>query len=418
MQVSQSDSVESRTSRKHTTITDLPVELLLMIFDRFNLEDLNGVAKMHPYTHHVASSVFKQKFTGESHLINKDGLFVKREENQSMMELGNRDVMYLAIKMFGHFISNLTIDYYLLGEWESGIINGRISKYLGNSLTELTITNYLQREAHLKYLGGPFKKVETVYFSKCSLGRHQQNLSRVFPVLRKLHFLKTNLISESTINHHFPYLIEFNELSSFSSYKKLDTFIQLNPQLRTLAIDKIDWSCFKLMSETQRNLEHFELQELWGDTFEKNEELHFNHLKTFKIIKMNRFSYDVDLPLVFGNDIVEIFDWTTDKNLIKYILRSKSLKKLNIGALGRKDLQRIAEEIEGLEELTLFYIDSNEAMDVVVRFIETAKQLKKITLMQCSQQFHNDIHEKIQNKWEIKHEASFEITFIKQEQEL
>lgn len=398
-------------SRKRTTIIDLPVELLLTIFERFNLAHLNGLAKIHPYTQHVASRVFKVKFAAEEYSINKDGLFLRRNQETRMIEIGDKDVMYLALKMFGHLISNLTIDYYLLDEWESGIINGRISKYLGNSLTELTITNYLKRGAHLKYMLGPFKKVETVYFQSCSLGRHQGNLSRIFPALQKLHFTNVDMVFQSAIGHHFPHLCEFKESSSIR-YDRIDNLIKLNPQLLTLIVDKMNWNCLKVISDTYQNLEHFELQELLGNEF-KDDELHFNHMKTFKLVKMNGFPYEMELPFVFGNDIVDIFDWTTDKNRIEYILRSKSVKTLNIGSLGKKDLQRIAEELPNLEEFTVFYVDSNDAVNTVVSFIETAKQLKKITIMQCDQPFFMAIHKKIQYNWKmIQHEKPKEVTFI------
>lgn len=419
-QITQS-TPEVNSTRRRTTIIDLPVELLLTIAEMLTLGDLNMFAKIHPHTHHIASTVFKNQFGGEKHMISTGWIYASK--GGYFEPIGNMDVMYLALKMFGHLMTNLTIDYCSFSDWESGMINSRVSKYLKNSLTEIIITDGSRGTKNqlvtLKFLDGPFENVKTVHFDGCRLSRQPTNLSHIFPALETLHILDTTLNLPSIIYHHFPHLMEFKESSYFNRYNELDEFLQLNPQLRNLTVNAIKWNTLKMISETQSNLQHLQINILDGKVFEGDEVLRFEHLKSFKLKKFNNFSRDEDLPIVFGDEIEEILDWTKENALIQIILRNTNLKRVSAFNLGKEMFQRIAEELPNLDEFRIaFDVESEITVHDIIRFIGTAKNLMKLTLGEYDHPFSRAgaIHEKIQNEWTLTHsQRNAQATFTRKD---
>lgn len=97
-------------------------------------------------------------------------------------------------------------------------------------------------------------------------------------------------------------------------------------------------------------------------------------------------------------------------NLMK---QNKKLKNISVYKISNEHFQRIAEELPNLE---LIFYGGSIAMDDVNRivcFIKTAKNLKKIELLNCANDLRGEILGEIQIKDEWKICNHFVTTFVR-----
>lgn len=372
-----------------------------MIYNDFDLSDLSAIARLHPVNRRVAEIKFNDLIGDKILLINRIGLNIAYNSTFSM-NIGDMDAMYSALKSFGHLFTNLTINYDSFGEWESGKINARLSKYLGNWLVEITLKRF--HDAHFKHLTGTFTRVENIHFEECYFRTLITNLPTTFPAVRKFQF-ETYQNGESLqgfINHHFPCLDEINEIKYGNFAEKLETALKLNPQIRKLTIQSVYWQFLKLISETMPQLKQLKVHTLWHSKADGN--IHFKQLKSFDLSHTRDFPDDLkQLPISFGDDVEEINDWTRENYLLNVILQNKQLKKVGINGPvrihERVPFKQIAQQLPNLEEFRVGEFWGNA--EDVVQFIEMAKNLKKFELRHCEPRYHNAVSELIQSEWEM-----------------
>lgn len=419
MQITQIDGASLKVDRNRATIADLPVELLLMVYEDFDLADLNSAARIHPHAQRVASIVFNEKFGRQMHVISDTGLNVTNEIGYST-NIANMHVMYSTLKRFGHLLTNLTIEYDALGEWECEKINMRINRYMINTLIEFTISKSSEQTVNLKHLLGPFSKVKVVRILDCTIERNYTSLSHVFPSLCSLIFTKIQSIHRAFINQHYAHLKEITVLSQYSNSEKLYDLLQLNAQVRKITIESIGWRLLKMISETVPNLEHLSIQEIDGYIF-KGDEIRFDHMKSFALMRTINFQWGpFMLPFVFSDCIEQIFDKTIDHVLYNVILNNESLKKVSIYRLTREELQLIGEKLLNLVEFrTAFSINSFGTVDDIVQFIENHQflGLEKVELRNCKSgenDFQDAIFEQIHVEWDMVEEHHPDhVTFVR-----
>lgn len=419
MQIPQNDVAASNSVQRRTSISDLPVELLLIIFDDFDFFELSSVASLHPYTQMVAGSMLKEKFDNKMCMISRKGLGILNDKSV-LDHIGDMDVMFSTLKLFGHLMTNLTIDYESFTEWESGLINARISRYLGNSLLDFIVTNNKNEEIIFKHLTGPFKKVECLGFALGKVTSFEKDLNNVFPAVRSLYFSRIQDILPAAINHHYPNLIEVEEFANESETSHLAELFLLNPQILRIAIQKCDWNFLEIISDVLPNLEHLQIVYLIGNRIgSQMDVVHLPSVKYFVLSRMRGFPYRIKngLPLVFGN-LETLYDSTLDDHLECIMLQNKNLKEVILHrSIKYYMMKQIAQEIPYLEVFsTDLIIGSIHFVDDVVRFTETAKNLKRLNLRRCKPELQSVIFEKIQHDWEMVEEKEEEhVTFVRRQ---
>lgn len=388
-------------------ITDLPTEILLIIFEDFDLAELNDVTRSHPFYRRLGEIKFKD-LVGERMLkINESGLYVENTNSTDHLgqqiydNIGDMDVMYSTLKTFGYMFTHLTINYRNFKEWESGKVNARISQYVANTLTELTLHGFCDR--NFKHLTGPFKTLETIYFGSCYITSDVGNLTKVFPTVR-IFIFEQYQNSESVrgfIGHHFPCLEEITEMAHDSTSNRLEEMFRLNPQLRKLSLQNIYVKFLRSMSELLPELEHLTIHTLWAEGISiEGADIYFGNLKSFEVKMMRDFPREIQrLPIAFGNNLDEIMDWTEKTYLLNNIVENKNLKIVGLGRFGNSQIERIAKELPNLEEFRTGNIWVYESE--TIRFLEMNKNLKRIELWNCDPAEHATMREKIQDKWRM-----------------
>lgn len=381
-------------------ITDLPAELLLIIYE--NLEPkqlLNDIAVSHPVNQRLVEMILKKKFREKVLQINEFGLFILNDIGKSDY-VGDMDTMYSVLKTYGHLFRKLNIDYINFRQWECGQINKRINKYVANSLTEITLTRFGSK--HFKHLNVPFKNVEILEIEDCCIPPNVIKLNELFPSVRVLQLKYNGKLHPSAIEHHFPQLEEIKETYYDNDAKKLKNLLQLNPQIRRLSIQKTDWSLLKTISEILPQLEYLYIYRLDGQPAIEGD-IHFKNLKFFKL--SFQYPHLTQLPITFGESLEEFIDLTADNALFDLILRNKNLKKVLIYG-SYVQIQRIAEELPKLEEFMIgLNLDDKSVVNKVVQFIETAKNLKIFKLRDSFQRIYDAILKRLSSEWEIGTEA-------------
>lgn len=419
LQIPQNDAATSKSVRKRLSINHLPVELLRIIFEDLDVSDLVGVAELHPYIQIVTECFLRDKLYYKMIVINKNGLGILRDgklENISSIKM-----LFQSLKMFGHLMTLLTIDYARLGdksimEWNCEEINAQINKFLGDSLTELIVFNYFKNISFNNLVH--FPKVEKLVFSRGLMSSYSRNLNEIFPTLRTLKFSRIQDIIPAAINHHFPFLVEVESFLLDNIPNELKDLLRLNPQILKFTIRQCRWEFLEILSHTLPNLQSLDVYYLLGYD-SKLEPVQFPKLNSFSLFRSIDFPSELDrgLPLVFGNlRIFKNFDSTYDENLMNVMLQNKNLKFV-IFYQPIKNLQSIAQELPYLEQFwTEYLVCTVHSVNDVVRFLETAQNLKLLRLVKCEPEIQGVLFNQIEDEWDmIEQDTPEHIIFVRRE---
>lgn len=394
------------------TLNDIPVELLLIIYEHIDLAGLNSIAQLNSFHRCTASTVFNDKFGKKLFQIKSNHLNIKDETNYFIETIGNMNTMYLTLKVFGHLIGKLSIDYESFSEWESEQINGSITKYIIHSLREIELNCF--NDAKLIRLNGPFEMVKKVGMHRGYMQSNLTDLSKIFPAIESIQFMDIQNIKPSIYVHHFPHLLEMNyEYSYNSDPNTMERLFRLNPQLRKLIIDHGDCNFLNTINELLPNIENLQLYKLCGDPLTGGGKIHFKNVKFFGISSMHDGHPNLRrLPLVF--DCLEEISAKSNENLLLDVtVNNPNVKKAGFSYLEDDQLQWIPAKLPNLEE----FWTQTSVLDVqVIQFIETAKNLRKIQFWNCLGQFHQTIFERIKTEWEmIEGRFSHQVLFVRRQ---
>lgn len=291
------------------------------------------------------------------------------------------------------------INYDKFRQWESGKFNGRISKYLANSLTEITLWKF--KSYHFKHFIGPLNKVRSLKIIDSLIGANVTDLPGLFPSLRKIKFdyNERKYLHPSVYEQHFAHLEEVIESSFESDARHIERIFQLNPQLKKISIAKVEWDFFKTLSEMLPQLESMDIRVLSAKTFVDGSEIRFDNLKSLTLWSLRYFPDNVPIiPLKFSEKFVELNDWTLRGRLLNFISQNKQLKILFTQNM---EFQRIAEELPELEVFrTDMSVYGKADIDKVVAFLGAAKNLKRIEIKDCSSSSLTGILQNVSGDWE------------------
>lgn len=138
------------------------LELLIIIYEDFNLADLVNVSTTHPQNHAAAQILFRQTYAMTKFEIST------RNSDQKYARIANNTVLYSfefsvgILRYFGHLISALSINYMTFNASECEQLNEHINKYCRESLKHFEISS--SKGSEFKLLRGPFAGVEYLRF--------------------------------------------------------------------------------------------------------------------------------------------------------------------------------------------------------------------------------------------------------------
>lgn len=373
---------------------EFPFELLLNIYEVLDLRGLTNVAISHPHNLKVTEIIFSKKYASKTFEINGKH-FYKPDHTYDF------ETVLSALQVYGHLITKLTVDYDFFNEAQSKRVNEHLSEYGGDSLVEIELKGCNDR--FLKGLTGPFKKAEIVSLRDGNVKSNNINFAEVFPAVRVFDLEYMSSISPESINHYFRSLEELKvEYMMPSDSPILERRLQLNPQVRAVSLHGGKISGLKMLSVTLPRLERLVFEEFNGRLLFFGDEINLMHLKAFGIKVTRQFRVSLRrLPIVFGSLEEAMFDVPESSVWFDAIMENKNLKKIVASQLNDEQLQQIADEQPNLEEFwTGYHVETPDAVDNVVRFIESCNNLKWATFFNANDETRAAILNRLYN-WEI-----------------
>lgn len=347
------------------------MELLLIIYEQLDLNSLAALGKTHPYNKFVTKIIFQNEYNGELS-VNGSTIFDKTDSNNT----SELDGLLNTLEVFGPLITKLNLNFYNIHYNENNFerLNEHINRYLADSLIEIQIDYF--EDKHLKGLTG-LKKVENV---RLAHGEINTNLNDIFPAMRRLdpQFMPQTL--DVTFEYTFPHLEELTmEFMSWTSSKKFERRIRLNPQLKMLNVWVCAWSTLKMINDLLPRLERFYVTgfDNWSTVYD---EIHFDKLKAFGVRAVQGFPRDMTkVPIVFGN-LEEIECNEEGHKCFDIIVANEKLRKIECGQLEQDQLQQIVEKMTHLEVFHTWHPVPNElsAIDSFSRIVELGERLKEV----------------------------------------
>lgn len=124
-----------------------------------------------------------------------------------------------------------------------------------------------------------------------------KSLSLIFPKLNSLEITNYHDDELVALKEYFPNLYDFKLDSGVLVYDNLETFFELNPNIRSLKIGVLDFYKFKSFGERYlQSIESLIVHSM--DIRDYNSSLHFSNVKTFKIKYLNDANMPIPTPRI------------------------------------------------------------------------------------------------------------------------
>lgn len=398
----QNEAKQFREASEHPTeISDIPLELLLDIFDHLDVYSLTSAAIANPFNRHATEKIFRTKFATDF------GINLQKINENQFKRVSNNisefDAILNAVEVFGHLIKNMTVNYNAFTRVESERINSYLSRYVSESLNEIDLNGCHDRK--LGGLIGPFKNVKIVHLRHGEVKASSINFKEIFSHVQTFDLTLMMSLSPESIDHHFPHLKSMN-VEYLVASEKFERRLQLNRQLRNLSVYNVNWRGLRMLSELLPKLESLKLLRFYGKSHFEGNHIHFEHMKTFEMKVIQHFPDTMQtVPLVFGY-LEEIkFDGSCDK-WFEIIVHNEHLKKIDgVGEFSDEQLQQIVKDLTNLEELSMrLNAKTIDSIEKVMGFIGRSMKLKKVTFLKMNPDILNGIRGDKFRNWTFKKE--------------
>lgn len=395
-----------------TNFIELPVEILLLVFEDMDLKDLIAIAKSDPYIQRVAEMVYKAKFSKSPFEIDDYYQCTGQVAGDECVERLEFDSILDLFQVFGHLISKLVINHMSLREQPEKLraLNEHISKFMSHSLIEIKFS-YLFNGC-LVGLQEPFAKVECVTFGNTGSiepvdHSNNMNLSAMFPVVRQISLYGSSPFNNpKMMEQHFPNLesMEFKSgMHEKSQPSILERRFQLNPQLRCLSFSKASWNVLEVISKNAPNIEHIQILEFNAAPDMGDNDIILENLKVFSV--QNSLGDVARVPFVFGS--LEELSFTMYERVmdlwVDVFIQNKQLKKLNTGYLTDDAFERMTDQLPHLEEFTMKFIrlPTNNSIATIHEFLQKANKLKCVTFLQANSDTSKALKTQLTTEWNL-----------------
>lgn len=320
------------------------------------------------------------------------------------------------LHIFGHLISNLTIDddqYVLRSEGISEIM-ADVSEYCSESLKQVWVADIV--DWHWRR---PFNKLEDLSgVDKCD-----NDYSKIFPSLRKLEI--KDILPMLCFTTHFPNLEYLKATGSLNliSYERM---FELNPQVTGIEAYHIrEPSLLRVINEKLENLEYVDFRVLSCKGVE-SDVIHFKKVNNYKL----DFSNVEDEPGVSGCELPFFFDQLEkmefnlpnkgdhpNEKIVEFITKHKNIKSLTIlneyssaRNISLQKLISIAENLPNLVEFKTNWIPQWHTDDLIFLIFNKNMNLKIITITDMPYEVRVLLKYRVQPEWQIEN-----YTFIRSE---
>lgn len=406
-----------------TNITQLSVECQSLI-KSLDVQNLLEIAETNYTLSVLAADVFRQKYLNCTVSIDNDRSLSSSKSNavqefnqfpvlmdESTILVYGLNVSLRFLKHFGPIIQRLTIQSKRFWVKEEQTIMGFVNEYCSQSLVKLN----LQVTSHdtMRKLAGPFENVDELTVNVVvsdidEITTHNyEKLNQIFPNVQNLS-LSLNSNTKTDFVGTLPklrYLSLKGDTSRPDSVRADTTYterlLDQNPQIKSLKLvfyppDFVRMVKLYLPKLEQLSLGFFDLG---------NDRIQFDHVKTFELLSGD---YGSPAKILFKN-LEELRMWYSSRyaqEWIDFFIMNPHLKRVYVEDFGDNqstlDLQSLITQIKDIEDITILSTKTIK-FEVIVKFIETHKQLKRFKYGSKNYDQHNAefLKKEFEKNWNI-----------------
>lgn len=356
---------------------------------------LPNIAVTHPNNYAAAEILYREKYGKVRIMISgrriNDIVYHNIETNT--FGLYDFNLTLTVLKLFGHLIPSLRIDYENYTDLEREQINQYINRYCAETVTNIEI-GYC-RGNEFANLTGPFKNTKNVYLKFGILNTRNVRFNEIFPNVSHLN-LGGILYSDSCCFEHNFTQLEHLDINLFqrANHSKLAKILEINSHIRSISIYRCDVDFLKMINEKVPQLESLNI--LFFDDNYEGEVVHLKDLKKLTFESEHKFDR---IPLRLES-LEEFRNPGSFDSWFEIIIQNKHMKKLTISYLNYEQLMRIANELQELEEITTWY-SSDNLPEEVVEFMETGKNLKRVLFSETNYATQRAVKQRFGDEWEV-----------------
>lgn len=444
------------------------MEIRLIIFEKLNLRDLLVISKTNSENRAIVDYIFRNSPTFRLSTwifeITHNSFDIAPAYHYRLGYSTEFGLTLYFIRTFGHLMTKWKIfysSYYArVTPKQCKFFNRYISEYAANFVEEIKLSlEYESMSCSVNDLAGPFRNVKKVTFAPVihryteiidySNNSIYNRISTLFPAMMSLEF--NNFDFHQSLNH-FPNLIRFTVNDDKRlldpeiikpAMELLKRMFQLNPQLQHVSISRYcTWDGMVMLANNLPNLKSLEVFDIDSYSFALRENdpanysgyngeiIRFENLTKFEFRQFrSTHNFLQRIPLKFGK--LEHFLFSSKfafngpesiENWIQILLDNRNLKTIVVGnELNYQQLERIADGLPNLKEFTQLYMKYSTSGDLpidnVVRFMERALQLKRVTLSGLNyieQERCEAVVNRLRNQWTIESYDSSMCIFVRQ----
>lgn len=400
--ISDCKEVQPHTAALGTNLTDINIDCLEGIFNNLDLINLLSVCDSNKYVKRAAELIFVRRYGKKKVWLD---LFIHCPASPVTEQLNQIKICGLrtclkVLRCFGHLIANLHVTgdrFVLCGiKKDTNRLMDYVSQFGNKNLKEITFEKL--NEASLLHIKDEFATVETVRYKQCEVKGAFIAINQIFPKMRSLELLWTDLTHADVFMPNLErLLIDLPIYLNTSQKQRIETMIQLNPQLKCLKLYFFFWNSTFLRSISKhfKSIENLDVSFdfIESDTYNV-EQIHMNGVKKFHI-------QSIAVPrIVFSFDQLEEFTLETNcrwtENNINLIKKHTAITKLVMKQMDSRFrfnvndeiAMEMASELPKLKQLIINYkeISVREAICVL-------KQFKALDRIQFNMEHRTDFNE-------------------------
>lgn len=366
-------------AENYTQFEGLNVDTKLLILEELDFVSLMTMAEMNQEMRALVVDVYRRKLAAKQIRIiqSVSGMMVLDEGD--LISIDNLNFTTKFLQTYGQFVRNISFNYYNAWNEMHGVMDLVIRHC--DSLTNFNLRSF--SENAFSIVEKPFPKVEYVSIdgNVSKLFSNTLQFNELFPKMRSLILEQSRMVDRKSLLRNFPNL-EHLHLSSWDplSEDELKLFIELNPQIRSLAGFHAPTSFLEFLNDNLPNLDTLDFTLIDGATL--SNKIHFHKVTSLRVASSsNNFPTNVKFDQV--KELTVDWYFLNPSMWKNFIWRHNTVNKLKLGHAQAKLTDDMIADIGDLPNLQEAFvaIDDRVKTATLVEFMQKNNKLAKLTVM-------------------------------------
>lgn len=378
------------------------------------LYDLLSVAQTNKYFSNLSGDVFRRQYS--SKILSISSTFRQSGHERDLLSVSHTHMCTESSKLstsilrvFGHLVQRLSIDFSFLKPVDRNEIEQVIQKFCFESLNQIEF--YRFDKDVLSGFTNPLNGVQMATIQgKFRSSAADFKLSGLFPNLRQLSLSYIDVFDPNVFDVQFTQLqhfdIEMTRLFAeqlpqdfFRNMKStVENILKKNPTIKSLVFNDCGSMEFvKIASDYLKNLEEIKVNFVALDPY-RGEQIHFPNVKT---VNFSWNNYNMSGLMSF--DKLENLSLSClAHECIEFLRQNTNVRKLKIigESLSNQNILTIGGILPNLVELTISENENIEA-NSIIQLIQNSQQLEKLAIEYFNTEAYNTLCQQINKDWTV-----------------